>query len=99
MLPEQLVLRVLSKCEGAYGLLIKSEHFPGELVACKAGSPLLLGIKTAKATPRSSPTRSTANAEGYLEAFIASDASAFVEHTNKSVPSALTESIDQLLQL
>ena len=81
----QLVLEVLSKCEGAYGLLIKSAHYPGELVACKRGSPLLLGIKTAARTPKASPQRALGTDEAF-EAFIASDASAFVEHTNQCVP-------------
>ena len=81
----QLVLEVLSKCEGAYGLLIKSAHYPGELVACKRGSPLLLGLKTAARTPKASPQRALGTDEAF-EAFIASDASAFVEHTNQCVP-------------
>ena len=83
VLPEQLVLEVLSKCEGAYGLLIKSAYYPGELVACKRGSPLLLGVKTAAKTPHASPKRPVTTVDGAFEAFIASDASAFVEHTNQ----------------
>ncbi len=38
-------MEVLKKLEGAYALLIKSTHYPGELVACKRGSPLIMGIK------------------------------------------------------
>lgn len=41
----QLVMEVLKKLEGAYALLIKSRHYPGELVACKRGSPMIVGIK------------------------------------------------------
>ena len=88
VLPVQLVLEVLSKCEGAYGLLIKSAYYPGELVACKRGSPLLLGVKTAARTPHTSPKRPMGR-DGAFEAFIASDASAFVEHTNQCVPFTL----------
>ncbi len=91
----QLVLEVLSKCEGAYGLLIKSAYYPGELVACKRGSPLLLGVKTAARTPHASPKRPTATADGAFEAFIASDASAFVEHTNQCVPSRSAALVDR----
>ena len=40
----ELVMDVLDQLEGTYGLLIKSAHFPGELIACKRGSPLLLGV-------------------------------------------------------
>ena len=82
----QLVIEVLSKLEGAYGMLIKSSHYPGELVACKRGSPMLLGIKEEPRTPRgleSSPRRMTSG--NSLEIFLASDASAFVEHTKKYV--------------
>lgn len=80
----QLVLEVISKLEGAYGLLFKSAYFPGELVACKRGSPLLLGIKEAEALRplQSSPMRRP-NPGDSFEAFIASDASAFVEHTKQ----------------
>lgn len=31
--------------EGAYALIFKSCHYPNELIACKRGSPLLLGVK------------------------------------------------------
>ena len=80
----QLVLEVLSKCEGAYGLLLKSAHYPGELVACKRGSPLLLGIKTSTPIRQASPRNHT-SFDGAFEAFIASDASAIVEHTHQCV--------------
>lgn len=45
LLPPQLVVDVLKELDGAYGLLIKSSHYPGELVAAKKGSPLILGLK------------------------------------------------------
>lgn len=38
-------MEVMTQLDGAYGLLIKSTHYPGELVACKRGSPLILGVK------------------------------------------------------
>ena len=41
----QLIMEVVKHLEGAYALLIKSTAYPGELVACKRGSPLILGIK------------------------------------------------------
>ncbi|EIE25165.1 isomerising glucosamine-fructose-6-phosphate aminotransferase [Coccomyxa subellipsoidea C-169] len=82
----ELILEVISKLEGAYGLLFKSAYFPGELVACKRGSPLLLGIKEAEALRplQSSPMRRP-NPGDSFEAFIASDASAFVEHTKQMI--------------
>ena len=50
----QLVSDVLGKLEGAYGLLVKSAYYPGELVAAKLGSPLLLGIREVR-VPQASP--------------------------------------------
>ena len=41
----QLVCEVVKQLEGAYALLIKSSVYPGELVACRRGSPLILGMK------------------------------------------------------
>ena len=41
----QLMIEVLSRLNGSYALLIKSSHYPGELIACKKGSPLILGMK------------------------------------------------------
>jgi glucosamine--fructose-6-phosphate aminotransferase (isomerizing) len=81
----QLVAEVLSQLEGAYGLLFKSAYYPGELVACKRGSPLLLGIKESSRPALSSPMRRSGLPGESLEAFIASDASAFVEHTKQYV--------------
>lgn len=44
----QLAKLALNELEGAYGLLIKSVHYPNEIVATKKGSPLLVGVKTEK---------------------------------------------------
>jgi glucosamine 6-phosphate synthetase-like amidotransferase/phosphosugar isomerase protein len=41
----RLVMEVLKRLEGAYAILVRSSHYPGELVACKRGSPLILGVK------------------------------------------------------
>ena len=102
---------VVKQLEGAYALLFKSSVYPGELVACRRGSPLILGMKygiQAAATPRTpqSPNtpltpkltgtsthgpqffESAAPAPGAaqpygLELFLASEASAVVEHTKQ----------------
>eukprot|EP00128_Syssomonas_multiformis_P013860 Colp12_sorted_trinity150504_noHs@10795 len=42
----QLVEAVIQKLEGAFALIFKSVHFPGEVVATRRGSPLLIGIKS-----------------------------------------------------
>lgn len=45
----QLAKLVVKELEGAFALLIKCVHFPGELIATRQGSPLLIGVKTEKA--------------------------------------------------
>ncbi|CAG9466000.1 unnamed protein product [Pedinophyceae sp. YPF-701] len=82
-----LVLDVMARLDGAFALLIKSKRYPGEIVACKRGSPLLVGIKTAShMTPGGSAPRfdlMSYTSDGPLEVFLASDASAIVEHTKQ----------------
>ncbi|KAJ9138272.1 Isomerising glucosamine-fructose-6-phosphate aminotransferase [Coniochaeta hoffmannii] len=41
-----LAKAVINKLEGAYGLLIKSVHYPHEVIAARKGSPLVIGVKT-----------------------------------------------------
>jgi glucosamine--fructose-6-phosphate aminotransferase (isomerizing) len=41
----EVVFEVMRHLEGAYALIFKSWHYPNELIACKLGSPLLLGVK------------------------------------------------------
>ncbi|VDK46169.1 unnamed protein product [Anisakis simplex] len=42
----QLVEIAIQQLEGAFALAIKSSRFPGQLVATRRGSPLLVGIKS-----------------------------------------------------
>lgn len=42
----ELVEQVINQLEGAFALAFKSKFFPGECVATRRGSPLLVGIKT-----------------------------------------------------
>ena len=89
----EVIFEVMAKLEGAFALLTKSTHYPGELVACKRGSPLIMGIKASPVhfSPIKRSVSSTdkesmrAMEDDALECFIASDASAFVEHTKKAV--------------
>jgi glucosamine--fructose-6-phosphate aminotransferase (isomerizing) len=103
-------MEVMKKLEGAYALLIKSRHYPGEMVACKRGSPMIVGIKEGGTPPggsgggagaSSSGSRQTMTVTrsasitklrdqyndshwlGPLEAWVASDASAVIEHTKR----------------
>lgn len=42
----EIVEQAVQQLEGAYALCFKSKHYPGECVATRRGSPLLVGIKT-----------------------------------------------------
>ncbi|KAJ8266002.1 hypothetical protein GJAV_G00124100 [Gymnothorax javanicus] len=41
-----LVERVIQQLEGAFALVFKSTHYPGEAVATRRGSPLLIGVRS-----------------------------------------------------
>ncbi|KAJ3031524.1 UNVERIFIED_CONTAM: glutamine--fructose-6-phosphate transaminase (isomerizing) [Siphonaria sp. JEL0065] len=43
-----LVKMVCKQLEGAFALIFKSTHYPNEMVAARRGSPLLIGVRTAK---------------------------------------------------
>lgn len=43
-----LVKAVVKELEGAFALIIKSVHYPNQIVTTRRGSPLLIGVKTAK---------------------------------------------------
>lgn len=47
----EVVFEVMRHLEGAYALIFKSWHYPNELIACKLGSPLLLGVKVSNSLP------------------------------------------------
>ncbi|XP_014523177.1 glutamine--fructose-6-phosphate aminotransferase [isomerizing] 2 [Vigna radiata var. radiata] len=83
----QVVLEVMRHLEGAYALIFKSPHYPNELIACKRGSPLLLGVKE---LTENKGNGSAFEDDKFLskddkpkELFLSSDANAVVEHTKK----------------
>uniref|UniRef100_F6VC80 glutamine--fructose-6-phosphate transaminase (isomerizing) n=1 Tax=Ciona intestinalis TaxID=7719 RepID=F6VC80_CIOIN len=41
-----LVERVIQQLEGAFALVFKSRHFPGQCIATRRGSPLLIGVRS-----------------------------------------------------
>jgi glutamine---fructose-6-phosphate transaminase (isomerizing) len=43
-----LAKAVIKELQGAFGLLMKSIHFPHEVIAARKGSPLVVGVKTGK---------------------------------------------------
>ncbi|KAJ9685595.1 hypothetical protein PVL29_017581 [Vitis rotundifolia] len=83
----QVVLEVMRHLEGAYALIFKSRHYPNELIACKRGSPLLLGVK--EQTEDFGVEASFHDAKFLSkdckpkELFLSSDANAVVEHTKQ----------------
>lgn len=91
----RLVMEVIKRLEGAYAILFRSSHYPGEVVACKRGSPLIMGLKKGKASkdeavfgrsPSFSCVSDSHDRRAWsspLECWIASDASAVVEHTKQ----------------
>ncbi|CAL1352882.1 unnamed protein product [Linum trigynum] len=83
----QVVLEVMRHLEGAYALIFKSRHYPNELIACKRGSPLLLGVKELAEDNNSGPAFQDAkflSKDGRpKEFFLSSDPNAIVEHTKK----------------
>ncbi|XP_023546769.1 glutamine--fructose-6-phosphate aminotransferase [isomerizing] 2 [Cucurbita pepo subsp. pepo] len=86
----QVVLEVMRHLEGAYALIFKSRHYPNELIACKRGSPLILGVKDL-AEPACNGSAAF-NDDKFLsknghpkELFLSSDANAVVEHTKKAL--------------
>lgn len=86
----KLVMEVLKKLEGAYAVLVKSVHYPGEMVACKRGSPLIFGLKDVGNARRTSFNRlKDAGDKKWrtesIEAWVASDASAVIEHTKRVI--------------
>lgn len=88
----KLVMEVLKKLEGAYAVLVKSTHYPGELVACKRGSPLILGIRDpAVGSARRTSFNRLRDAgdkkwrSESIECWVASDASAVIEHTKRVI--------------
>ncbi|KAF2842735.1 glutamine:fructose-6-phosphate amidotransferase [Patellaria atrata CBS 101060] len=43
-----LAKAVIKELQGAFGLLLKSVHYPHEIIAARKGSPLVIGVRTAK---------------------------------------------------
>lgn len=85
----QLMVDVMSHLEGSFALLVKSVHYPGELLACKIGSPLIIGVKSETVlkvgTPNKLLSGSEVVREEKVECFLSSDASAIVEHTKRVI--------------
>uniref|UniRef100_A0AAQ4QLG9 glutamine--fructose-6-phosphate transaminase (isomerizing) n=1 Tax=Gasterosteus aculeatus aculeatus TaxID=481459 RepID=A0AAQ4QLG9_GASAC len=84
-----LVERVILQLEGAFALVFKSWHFPGEAVSTRRGSPLLIGVRSEQElTTDNIPIQYNSGEPGFLSALhhvhsLISPHSAIIEHTNK----------------
>ncbi|KAJ0985263.1 hypothetical protein J5N97_003619 [Dioscorea zingiberensis] len=81
----QVVIEVMRQLEGAYALIFKSPHYPNELIACKRGSTLILGVKELTNISNNGALFQdvkalTTNGQP-KELFFSSDLCAIVEHT------------------
>ncbi|XP_055875558.1 glutamine--fructose-6-phosphate aminotransferase [isomerizing] 2-like isoform X3 [Biomphalaria glabrata] len=104
----ELIEMTIAQLEGAFAIAVMSKHYPGDIVATRRGSPLLIGVKSkTKLSTDHVPILFAKGHRGFLgssrgrrdedteympvgphkeiEYFIASDASAFIEHTNQVI--------------
>ncbi|KQJ89560.1 hypothetical protein BRADI_4g26430v3 [Brachypodium distachyon] len=80
----QVVMEVMRQLEGAYALIFKSPHYPNELIACKRGNTLILGVNelSGQTSGKSFHNVKPLTANGKpKELFFSSDLCAIVEHT------------------
>ncbi|KAG7465161.1 hypothetical protein MATL_G00173340 [Megalops atlanticus] len=91
-----LVERVIQQLEGAFALVFKSIHFPGEAVATRRGKHIPIqyncghfkeGVQEKNSRNRSDSNTALHSVGGgkAVEYYFASDASAIIEHTNKVI--------------
>jgi glutamine---fructose-6-phosphate transaminase (isomerizing) len=82
-----LVMEISNLVEGAYAMLIKSIYFPSEVVACRKGSPLLVGVRQTDANGRvvKLHTFDSPDPTKPLEVYFASDTNSFAEYTSNVV--------------
>jgi glutamine---fructose-6-phosphate transaminase (isomerizing) len=90
---EDVVRETLKQVEGAYAVCFLFSDNPNLLIGARKGSPLILGIGKDKVRERGmSDTKSESDSESGSpipltsivdECFLASDASAIIEYTNK----------------
>jgi len=98
---EVLVAETVSLLEGAYALIFKSKHFPGQAVATRKGSPLLVGVKkdeTVESRPELKKKQNSVKVRDMdarrssdqtlgspVEYYFASDMSAVIEYTKRII--------------
>ncbi|KAH9586670.1 hypothetical protein LSM04_005122 [Trypanosoma melophagium] len=91
----ELTAKLTGVVEGAYALLIKSTHFPGELMACRKSSPLVVGFRQGKTSEEKTEKNSTGcqfknTTENTIESdsceiYLASDVNSFISYTQEVI--------------
>ncbi|KAL0938918.1 glucosamine-fructose-6-phosphate aminotransferase [Colletotrichum truncatum] len=92
-----LAKAVINELEGAYGLLIKSVHYPHEVIAARKGSPLVIGVKTQKRMKVDFVDVEYADEQAALPAEAASQNAALKKQDNLLNPNALLGAPDKSL--
>jgi glucosamine--fructose-6-phosphate aminotransferase (isomerizing) len=92
-----LAKAVIQELEGAYGLLIKSVHYPHEVIAARKGSPLVIGVKTQRRMKVDFVDVEYADEQGALSAEAASQNVALKKSSDLLSPSGLLGAPDKSL--
>lgn len=84
---EELAVQLKHFVGGAYALLMTSSHFPGEIIACRKGSPLVVGFRQIdkNGNPRKRHAFEQPDPSLPIEVYFASDTNSFAEFTNNVV--------------
>lgn len=86
---QKLVQSALQEIQGAYAMVITSRRYPGEMIACKRGGPLMFAVKSSEESEHTPYTRRSfrsltpqdvCSASAYLECIISSDPHALSDH-------------------
>ncbi|KAL9048591.1 MAG: hypothetical protein Q9162_007640 [Coniocarpon cinnabarinum] len=88
---------VIAELEGAFGLLIKSIHYPHEVVAGRRGSPLVVGVRTQKKMKVDFVDVESGESDSVLPAERASQNVAMKKSSNLLVPGGLAPPDKSLL--
>lgn len=96
----RLVMHLMSELEGAFALLVRSTHFPNQVIACRRGSPLVIGLKSSKVPTAPSdihvfqssmqPTMTPSASAGLLANLVASNG-----NTSASAAAAFVDVVPQ----
>ncbi|KAL0234050.1 hypothetical protein PCE1_001088 [Barthelona sp. PCE] len=81
----ELVRAVLPKLEGAYGIVVRSQRYPNEIVGVRKASPLIFGLQTFESFPEEFKLGDTITLKQPFKAILSSDVAAVIPHTRSVV--------------